>query len=51
MPPKSHQQYTSEQKQQAVRIARESGKSVTQLAKNLGICQTTLSRSLPPVPD
>lgn len=44
MPPKSHQQYTDEQKQQAIQIALQSDKSVCQVAQDLGINQTTLCR-------
>ncbi|WP_071824769.1 transposase [Gloeobacter kilaueensis] len=46
IPPKSHQQYTDEQKQQAIRIALESDKSVSQVAQDPGIRQTALCRSL-----
>lgn len=44
MTTKPQPQYTPEQRAEAVRISEQSGKSTYQVARDLGISQTTLSR-------
>jgi transposase len=44
MSPRTHRQYTSEQKSQYVRLSTESGKPVSQVAKELDLTESALRK-------
>lgn len=44
MVPRTQPQYTPEQREEALRIVEQSGKSTYEVARDLGISQTTLHR-------